>query len=269
VFKKAKTAFHKGYQFADKVKLLFLAAYTSRPGFRLIINPVIRLLAKGNLIKVSVNSGFGRVVVLLRCPDIESDYLSMTEILLDNCYQFPFDRKFDIIVDGGGNTGLFTVLCNRDYSETNILLFEPLEKNIEISKIHFKLNNAVAEIKKGIISLNEGEVEFYVRNANNSSLDSGTPYNSTVNVTSYNLAKELSKHKFSEALIKLDIEGAEVDIIPDLLKNLPQKNLFIIGELHNWAVHLKNLESTVGKYGYFLKTYNIDSICLLFQIQRV
>ncbi len=67
----------------------------------------------------------------------------------------------------------------------------------------------------------------------------------------------------------MDIEGAEIEVIPDLLESLQDKNLFIVGELHNWPDHLKELEKSVYSYGYTLKTYNQDSACLLFHLYKI
>ena len=192
----------------------------------------------------------------------------MTEIMLENCYRVPCDKKFDIIIDGGGNTGLFTVLCNKVYPSTNIIMFEPLETNIEISKIHFKLNNSASEIKQGIISLKEEDVIFYIRDANNSSFEDSQPYTDKRSVRSYNLINEMSRHTFSDALIKLDIEGAEMEVIPELLINFKNKNLYIAGELHHWPIHLENLKKVTQEHGYYLETYNIDSVCLLFHLYK-
>jgi FkbM family methyltransferase len=268
MFIKAKTALEKGYTFSDKIKLFILAAYTSRPKFKVITGIFFKKLIKQGLIKLSLKSDHGRIYVVLRLADFYSDYLSMTEVMLENCYKIPFNKKFDIVIDGGGNTGLFTVLCNKVYPSANIIMFEPLEKNVEISKSHFKLNNSACEIKQGIISLKVGDVSLYIRNANNSSLSDLDPYTDKFNVKSYNLVNELCKHKFSEALIKLDIEGAEVEVIPDLLNNLKGKNLYIAGELHHWSLHLENLKKITEEHGYYLETYNIDSVCLLFHLYK-
>ena len=268
MFIKAKTALAKGDTFSDKVKFFILAAYTSRPKFRFITGVFFKLLIKEGLIKLSVKSDYGKIYVVIRLKDFDSDYLSVTEILLENCYRFPYNKKFDIIIDGGGNTGLYTVLSNKAYPSTNIILFEPLDTNIEISRIHFKLNNSVCEIKQGIISLNEEDVNFYIRNANNSSFEDSEPYTSKVSVKSYNLVNEMSKITFSDALIKLDIEGAEVEVIPNLLKKFKDKNLYMVGELHHWPIHLENLKKVAEEHGYFLETYNIDSVCLLFHLYK-
>jgi FkbM family methyltransferase len=196
MFIKAKIAILRGYRFADKVKLFLMAVYSSRPKFRLMTGPFLWLLVKENLINVSINSVFGRIFISLRRLDFDSDYLSMTEIMLENCYKFPYAEEFDIIIDGGGNTGLFSVLCNKAYPRTEVLLFEPLEKNIEITKVNFQINNSQANIKKGIVSLKQGEVDFFISKANNSSFTNDSPYRSKLSVMSYSLVKEISNFTF-------------------------------------------------------------------------
>lgn len=272
MFIKLKASLISGKSISDKYKLVILAAYTSRPKWKKYLKQRISAFTKNGLITLELNpvgSNNRSLNVCLRTDHFDSDYLSMYELLLINCYRLPI-RGFnpELIVDGGANTGLFTLLNNKIYPTSKILLFEPVEGNLNLIKEHLKINNSKAEIYEGILSSSEGNVKFYIRNANNSSFDSVQPYQECINIFSYNLPNELKKFKANNILIKLDIEGSEIEVIPDLLDGVQNKALYIIGELHNWPLHLDSLRQTAFHYGYILETYAQDSNCLLFHLYK-
>ena len=268
MFIKARIALQKGKGLNDKVKLFIMAAYSSRPRLNFIFKPILSLFIAKNVINVSIKYFTNTIRTQVRLKHFSSDYLSITELVLDNCYQLPINISPDLIVDGGGNTGLFTILCNKIYSNIPVLLFEPVKENIEIINTHLILNNAVCKIYNGIISLKEGGVPFYIRNANNSSFDNIDPYTTEIEVISFKLSNILVNYSFNNALIKLDIEGSEVEVIPDLLKSFGNKNLHIVGELHHWPKHIKSFKKIVKNYNYHLDIYNEDNVCVLFHIYR-
>ena len=268
---KVKQALRKGYKVSDKFKLLIIAAYSSRPKFRLFTKHLVNsIITKDQKINIALKIPNGYINTSIRWEHFPSDYLSLTEIMIEDCYRILNSRKkYDLIIDGGGNTGLFTVLCNKVYKDVPILLFEPVEENIKIIKFHNNINNSNCKIFTGIISLSGGKRDLYIRNDNNSSFDSNQPYTSIQSVQSFNLPVELSRYNFESILIKLDIEGAEMEVIPDLLVNFPDKQLEIVGELHDWPINLHKIIKVTQDFDYSLETYNQDSICLLFKIFKI
>jgi FkbM family methyltransferase len=220
MFEKAIQSLKAGWRFKDKFTLLTLAAYTSRTSSRWATKFLIDRAFFNDRIKLKLNIPNIEneyVEVLIRKEDFESDYQGICELILFNCYTMPLKFQPEIIVDGGGNTGLFTLLANRFYPECPILLFEPLESNLKIIGEHLALNKAKCISYKGIITDQDGEFPFYIREANTSSFDSSDPYTDVIYVKSFNLYDQLNTYSFNKALIKLDIEGAEVQVIPELL----------------------------------------------------
>jgi FkbM family methyltransferase len=271
MFIKGKLALKRGSSFSDKFRLLVLAAYTSRPRLRPMLKPIVKSFTERGTIKVDIalaEKSDKNINVYLRDKHFDSDYLSMSELALFNCYHLPIKMKPDIIVDGGGNTGLFTLLCNKYYPGVPVLTYEPVEENIAAINRHLDANNSRCNLFPGIITLKDGDLPFYLRNANNSSFDPHEPYHSQISIRSFNLVNELKSHSFNNALIKLDIEGSEVEVLPDLLAHFPNKNFVIVGELHDWPQHLENFRKVCVDHGYEISISDQDDACLVFAINR-
>ncbi|MBX3256529.1 MAG: FkbM family methyltransferase [Chitinophagaceae bacterium] len=271
MFEKAIRSSKSGWGIKNKLKLLALAAYTSRSGSRWLTGPFIEAqYIEGQMkLKLKIPSKSNdSIEVLVRREHFESDYQSLSELVLFNCYKMPVAFQPDIIIDGGGNTGLFTILANKFYPDIPILLFEPLVSNMRIIEEHLKINGGKCVPYNGIITNSEGELPFYVRHANTSSFDPKDPYTEVLFVKSFSLQERLKEYSFNKVLIKLDIEGAEVEVIPELLSNLKSKQLFIVGELHHHKMYLQDLKKTVSAYNYKLVTFDADDVCLLFYIYR-
>lgn len=270
MFIKAKLSLQKGSSWKDKYKLFILSAYTSRKAIRPLLQPLIRLFSKDKLIKLSFRpeSNAKPVTIFIRKDHFNSDFLSLSELALFNCYKLPVKFNPDIIIDGGGNTGLFTLICSVIYPSQKVLLFEPVKANLDLINRHLLNNNNRCEVFEGLLSLKTEEVPFYIRNANNSSLDPSLPYSSSINIKSFSLPEVLNRYDFDNCLVKLDIEGAEMQVIPDLLEKFQDKNFYIVGELHDWSYNLEILRAHLAKYQYEINTYDEDSNCLLFHIYK-
>ncbi len=272
MFIRAKLALRSGYTLTNKFKLIVLAAYTSRRTLRLLLEPIVSGLFHGGLLKIEVRnpaSPATKIIIFLRKVHFKSDYLSVDELLMYNCYRLPIQITPDIIVDGGGNTGIFTMIVNSVYKEIPIHIFEPFKENVDIITKHIKVNDVASSIMHlGVLADKEIDRNFYIRTANSSSFNGDEQYQSKISVPSFNLVKLLMQFPFNNALIKLDIEGAEMEVIPGLLKDLKCKSLYIVGELHNWPLNLKTLRRIVSDNGYQMITYDQDTVCLLFHIYK-
>jgi FkbM family methyltransferase len=76
-------------------------------------------------------------------------------------------------------------------------------------------------------------------------------------------ASEVSKeiieeNNISNIIFKIDVEGAEYDIIDDLSENYPEvfdKIEIIIGEAHNGHLAMAKLSKTFAKFGFYLHSF--------------
>ncbi|MCB0703332.1 MAG: FkbM family methyltransferase [Candidatus Kapaibacterium sp.] len=140
--------------------------------------------------------------------------------------------EFGTIIDAGANIGAFTINANRSKKDCNFILVEPEEKNIIDLKKNLdanKVENYVV-VKKGIWS-KEGKMSFFTSNrAGEHSLVANDNSNEvTIDVTK--LESIFEENKISDSvLIKMDIEGAELEVITssiEFLKNRKNTTLLI------------------------------------------
>ena len=140
------------------------------------------------------------------------------EIFLDQEYCFVSNKTRPFIVDCGSNIGMSVIYFKMIYPNSEVLAFEPdeeafacLEENMKANEIHAVCLNRKA------ISNKEGDMDFYYDQDNPGSLGMSTfrermPKNKKV-VESVLLSKYIDREV---DFLKLDIEGAERDVVEDL-----------------------------------------------------
>lgn len=160
----------------------------------------------------------------LRILDADFSYFSpeamailITEILVDQAYylELPAERPF--IIDGGANIGLSILLFKRLHPSSRILGFEPdpdtfalLQKNVSTNGLEdVQLVNAA-------LSDTEGELELCVDLAVPGNLGMSTRPVPNLQGRRSVQARRLSSYLDRRVdLLKLDIEGVEVDVLQE------------------------------------------------------
>ena len=138
------------------------------------------------------------------------------------------------VFDIGANIGYYVLIENQILKSTGkILAIEPNKENVELLKRNIMLN----KIEKKRIYIEESGVSnksvkqtFYL--AKHSNLHTFHPKGSakkflsgnTINVKTVTIS-ELSKKYFKPDLIRLDVEGHEVEILQSLIKDVRNNNL--------------------------------------------
>ena len=163
--------------------------------------------------------------------DSLSFYWSYREIFIDEIYKFKTNNNPPYIIDCGSNYGTSILYFKKLYPNANIIgieadpnIFKILESNI------LKRSFKDIHLYNSAISNTSGFIDFYIEGA-----DGGRTYNNsqsqkTIKVKTMNLNKIINKEV---DFLKMDIEGAEADVICNL-KNLKKvKQLFI--EYHSFS----------------------------------
>ena len=160
-------------------------------------------------------------------------------------------NKNSIIIDLGANIGDKTQYFNDRY-KCKIICYEPNKIAYDILKKRFKKSSNIICINKGV-SKNEREKKlYYHKQYENDKLDfsQGSSFlDNKENINSKNfdyvqtlpIYELLDEHKYID-LIKIDIEGYEYEIIPELISN-KNKIKYVIAELHGDPVR-KNYDNT-------------------------
>lgn len=173
------------------------------------------------------------------------------EIFLGVQYKFSHPNDYPAIIDAGANIGMAILYFKKEYPNCSILAFEPnpvvfkiLEQNVSQNK----LKNV--EIVNAGLSDSTGTITFYTNPGNSliSSIDANRGGFEAKEVASKQLSSYIHGKNFD--LGKIDVEGAEWQVIQDLSKTNTLKNInHYIVEYHH------NMEKTKFSLSQFLHVY--------------
>jgi FkbM family methyltransferase len=160
-------------------------------------------------------------------------------IFLDNEYYFNSIKKNPYIIDCGSNIGMSILYFKLLYPESEIIGFEPDEKNLSTLELNVRENNLknVTIYKKGV-SNSKGKLKFFYGSDEPDSLvkslvagDDEKYLEIDTDLLSSYINKDVD-------FLKLDIEGAELDVITDLIQN--GKLGYVKEMIMEYHHHLKN-----------------------------
>jgi FkbM family methyltransferase len=164
-------------------------------------------------------------------PDLVSFVWQFKELFVDEIYKFDSKNKEHIIYDCGANIGMSCLYFKKLYPNAKIKAFEADLKIANILKENLRKNDILknVEIINSAVWIDENGLEFSSEGA-----DGGSIYgnDNKVKISSIRLKDFLEKEKKID-MLKMDIEGAEYDVLKDCqdsLKNV--ENLFV--EYHSW-----------------------------------
>lgn len=144
----------------------------------------------------------------------------------------------DTFLDLGAHVGYFSLLGSKLVGDDGaVYAFEPLPTNLDFLKNHFKLNDVNnVTLYEGAIAHYDGEFTMDGRSRVGAKLsDSGD-----IKVKVYSLKRLLNQNEIKKPdVIKMDIEGAEYDVLMDIQEYLSTNNITILLSTHGKEVHKK------------------------------
>ncbi len=168
------------------------------------------------------------------------------------------DLKDKLVIDIGANIGKYTILLSKlvgDHGE--VISFEPLEETFNLLKNNCNLNNRnnIKLIKK-VCSNKKGETVFYI-DILNPATNSIYPQNhkQSIIVESDKIDNMISENQ-NVALIKVDVEGAELEVLIGAEKLIKRDRPIIIFEAWN-DYEKKKIEKFLGRFNYEIKHINM------------
>jgi len=195
---------------------------------------------------------------IIDVPDLPSFIWQFKEIFVDEVYKFESGSDSPIIYDCGANIGMSVLYFKKLYPKSNIKAFEADPTISKLLKVNLKKNNIndVEVIEKAVWVDYEG-VYFGVEGADGGSI---FKTNSSLNkIDSIRLKDFLEKESFID-LLKMDIEGAEYNVIVDCNESLCKvKYLFI--EYHSWFNQSQKLDEILkvlrdNNFRYYIENVN-------------
>jgi len=147
---------------------------------------------------------------------------------------FEYITKDSLVIDVGGHLGYFTCIAGKLASEGSVHVFEVdpkcinlIKKNLNVNEItNVTLNNSAVFSKNGkskIPNLTEPTPGLSI----NSDLDDGY-----IEVDSITLDSFVTNSRIKPDFIKIDVEGAELEVLKGMKKLLAQERLTILVEIH-------------------------------------
>ena len=178
---------------------------------------------------------------------------SLKEIFVDNIYKIKLMDESPKIIDCGSNIGLSIVSLKLQYPNSTIIAFEPDKINFNLLQENTKLFSNITLVNKAVDSF-EGEIEFEM----SGTLGSNSFQNNNIkNIEKVKTARLKSYLQTHIHFLKIDIEGAEYNVLMDCkeeLKNID--NLFL--EYHGSFYQNKELNEmlellTISGFLYYIK----------------
>ena len=246
----------------SSLKLILVVATSSRPKYRGLFLQLLKPFTHDGEITVRHRCYERFHRTMLRMSDLDADSLSTRELCVSDVYRL--DRNFcpDLVIDGGGNIGLFTLRAAASIpagagTPAKFVICEPLPRNVRQIRRHLEMNGLEAEVMPVCLGGTRRTIPFYCRAANQSSFDPADAYDSVMEIPVVLLEDAVGAYPAERILIKLDIEGMEVEALSAFLPR-EQRAVYIVGELHNYPVNAPLMERLFRDCGWTLELFDID-----------
>jgi FkbM family methyltransferase len=197
--------------------------------------------------------------LLISGPDKASFASMWEEIYFNEIYAFSSSSKEKLILDIGANIGLSAMYFSQKYStavihayEADPTIFEYLKENIAINSIKNVYLHNKAIWKK------DGCLEFHSEGADAGRISSESLHRNTITVEAVSLEEVMLSFGKEIDFVKMDIEGAETEVILSVSSTLALvRNLFI--EYHSTREEIQSLNKILAVLtdnGFRYKLYN-------------
>lgn len=171
----------------------------------------------------------------------EADYLMGGE-LVRGAYEVPtFEPQ--IIIDGGANIGMFAIHASSYFPNAKLICYEPDSANFQQLQKNLALNHLQADIHQLGLWSTHTTLYYHAQASHIGFIDEHPP-----GVPIPCVFPEIQP----DCWLKLDIEGAEYEVLPALLKN-GQYPRWISMEIHYFDTKGETLLSLLREYGYTIK----------------
>jgi FkbM family methyltransferase len=243
----------------SSLKLLLVVTFYSRPRFEALAHALLRPFVHNGMISIRYRCYERFYRTFLRTSDLQADYLSTRELCVNDVYYLDRSFKSDLVIDGGGNIGLFSLRAAAAYPSAKIVICEPLPRNIEQIQRHLDLNGVQAEILPNCLGGTHRTIPFYCREANESSFDAAGHYEKVMEIPVILLQDAIGSSPAQRILIKLDIEGMEIEALTAFVPT-EQRAVYVVGELHHYPVNAPIMERLFRDHGWTLELFDIGDV---------
>lgn len=182
---------------------------------------------------------------------------SYYEIFKNNIYQFPKGKGNCTIIDCGANIGLSTIYFKMNYPESTIVAFEPDPHIFEVLKDNISaFGYKSVTCKNEAVSNKDNVLDFRLEGGHSGMIVNNGDLTNTVKIKAIRLKTFLGTYPHI-TFLKIDIEGEEVNLIPDIADQLSKVDYLFL-EYHSFIdkdQHLDQLLNNIRAAGmrYYIK----------------
>ena len=155
------------------------------------------------------------------------------ELFVNELYKFQTIQPSPVIIDCGANIGLSVLYFKQLYPNAQIEAFEPDSQNFSLLTQNCNSNGLKqVTLHQAAVWTNNGTISFSANDSEASHISESTAGNA-VQVPTVRLKDVLQKYP-DIGMLKMDIEGAEWDVVQDIAAELSHVNHFFL-EYHGKA----------------------------------
>ncbi len=192
-----------------------------------------------------------------------TDFKVFEQIFLNNEYNINWDKKSKVVIDGGANTGFFSVKIKNELPDVKIICIEPDKENFEMMQKNLADYTNVFYENCGIWS-NDTKLKVYDKYnlgkwgmVVEEDIDNGTIKAISINTI-------LSKFNIDYIdVLKLDIESSEKELFSKNYENWLPKVKMIVIEFHDGFIDgcsktfFEAINKTYSSYSISVRGENI------------
>ena len=247
----------------SRVKFVLAVMANSRPRLRFLAHNLLKLLGHGPSVVYTYRIGGRTLTGFLRWKHIHSDVEVALELAVGDNYRLQQLPQPDFVIDGGANIGLFALAAAARWPKAPIIAFEPVHENVEAIRAHLRANHFENQIKveEAALAGSDGSKRFFIRKSGQAGfVASSLPILETVDVACCALARFLPQDPDLLKLIKMDIEGGEVEVLEALFANGGLKKTIIVMEIHFPPATRQWIEDLARRIGYIIEFYEFGPV---------
>lgn len=177
------------------------------------------------------------------------------EIFIDEVYRFETSNKAPLIIDCGANIGLSVIYFKQLYPNSEIIAFEADPSIAEICRYNveqFNFNDV--DVINAAVWTEDGYMSFLPNDSLGGKLEGGSDLSNSISVRTLRLLPYLER---PVDFLKIDIEGAEVDLLLDIKDSLDKVGLLFV-EYHSSVGESQRLDLllrvlTDSGFRYYIK----------------
>lgn len=201
-------------------------------------------------------------------PNEMNDFEVIHDIFSSGCYETGI-KDAKVIIDIGSHIGSYSIYASNLYKDARIYAYEPCQENYALLLLNRKINNArnIKAFNLGISPKRGKERLFMGDNTGRHSMVNKTKDYEEMNCITLKDVFELNNIKDC-SILKMDIEGAEYDILFNAPHWLFNKTGTIIMEWHRHNKYGKNdLKIFLARKGFEIvkEKDGIDAGILIFE----